>query len=140
MSAWPVSLRKQSELVEWMRRLGVREEELEERFIRSRGPGGQRANKTSTCVVLRHRPSGVEVRCERERSQALNRFLARRILLGRVEAQRLGHLSAEAQRIAKLRRQKRKRSKRAKEKLLQLKRRRAEKKRLRGSIRPGEMG
>mgnify|MGYP001616601106 FL=1 len=123
-----------------MRRLGVREEELEERFIRSRGPGGQRANKTSTCVVLRHRPSGVEVRCERERSQALNRFLARRILLGRVEAQRLGHLSAEAQRIAKLRRQKRKRSKRAKEKLLQLKRRRAEKKRLRGSLRPGEMG
>lgn len=118
-----------------MLRLGVREEDLEESFIRSGGPGGQNVNKVSTCVVLRHQPSGLEVRCQRERSQALNRFLARQILLKRLEAQRLGELSAEAQRIAKIRRQKRKRSKRAKEKLLQDKFLRARKKSLRGPVR-----
>ncbi len=116
-------------------RLGVREEDLEERFIRSSGPGGQRANKVATCVVLRHRPSGLEVRCQQERSQALNRFLARRILLRRLEALRLGRLSEEARRIAKLRRQKRKRSRRAKEKMLASKKLRAEKKSLRGPVR-----
>jgi protein subunit release factor B len=117
-----------------MQQLGVREADLEERFIRSSGPGGQNVNKVATCVVLRHRPSGVEVRCQRERSQALNRFLARRLLLRRLEVQRLGVLSEEAQRIAKLRRQKRKRSKRAKEKLLRDKFLRAQKKSLRGRI------
>ena len=115
-----------------MRRLGVRESDLEEQFVRSSGPGGQNVNKVETCVVLRHPASGIEVRCQRERSQALNRFLARRILLHRLEQQRLGRLSEEARRIAKIRRQKRKRSKRAKEKLLRLKYLRAEKKTLRG--------
>ena len=134
MANFPVSPRKQLELDAMMRRLGVSEGDFEERFLRSRGPGGQRANKVSTCVVLRHRPSGLEVRCERERSQALNRFLARRILLNRIEVQRLGALSAEAQRIAKIRAQKRKRSKRTKEKLLQDKFLRARKKALRGPV------
>jgi len=114
-----------------MRRLGVTEQDLDESFVRSGGPGGQNVNKVATCVVLRHRPSGIEVRCQQERSQALNRFLARRILLRRLEAQRLGALSAEAQRIAKIRRQKRRRSRRAKEKLLQTKWLRAKKKSLR---------
>ena len=131
---FPVSPKKQLELDQFMRRLGVREEELEERFVRSSGPGGQNVNKVSTCVVLRHRPSGLEVRCQQERSQALNRFLARRILLQRLDTKRLGELSAEAQRIAKIRRQKRKRSKRAKEKLLAFKKLRAEKKTLRSSV------
>ena len=117
-----------------MRCLGVAESDLEERFIRSGGPGGQNVNKVSTCVVLRHRPSGLEVRCQQERSQALNRFLARRILLARLETQRLGVLSAEAQRIAKLRRQKRKRSKRAKDKMLAAKRLQSQKKLLRGPV------
>jgi protein subunit release factor B len=135
MASFPVSPKKQLELREAMRRLGVEERELEERFIRSSGPGGQNVNKVSTCVVLRHRPSGLEVRCQQERSQALNRFLARRLLVARLEAQRLGQLSAEAQRIAKIRRQKRKRSKRAKEKMLAAKRLRAEKKSLRGPVR-----
>ncbi|MBI4323222.1 MAG: peptide chain release factor-like protein [Candidatus Omnitrophica bacterium] len=118
MGSVPVSVTKQLALAERMRRLGVSEGDLEERFLRSSGPGGQRANKVSTCVVLRHRPSGLEVRCQRERLQALNRFLARRLLLDRLEAQRLGRLSEAAQRIAKIRRQKRRRSRRAKEKML----------------------
>ena len=115
---FPVSVAKQLALAERMQRLGVREGDLEERFLRSSGPGGQRTNKVSTCVVLRHRPSGVEVRCQRERLQVLNRFLARRLLLDRLEAQQLGRLSEQAQRIAKIRRQKRRRSRRAKDKML----------------------
>ena len=110
MSIFPVSQKKLIELHAKMERLRVREADLEERFVRSRGPGGQRTNKVSTCVVLRHRQSGLVVRCQRERSQVLNRFLARRILLNRLEAQRLKKLSEEAKRISKLRRQKRKRS------------------------------
>lgn len=129
-----VSAKKQGELQALMQRLGVQERDLEESFVRSRGPGGQNVNKVATCVVLRHPASGLEVRCQRERSQALNRFLARRLLLRRLEAQRLGALSEEAQRIAKLRRQKRKRSKRAKEKLLREKFLRAQKKSLRGRV------
>ncbi len=135
MSVFPVSPKKQAELDGLMRRVGVQEQDFEERFIRSSGPGGQNVNKVATCVVLRHRPSGLEVRCQQERSQAMNRFLARRILLRRLEAQRLGALSEEAQRIAKLRRQKRKRSKRAQEKVLREKRHQGEKKSLRRSPR-----
>lgn len=134
MVGYPVSPKKQRELQELMQRLGVQEQDLEEAFVRSSGPGGQNVNKVATCVVLRHRPSGLEVRCQQERSQVLNRFLARRLLLRRLEAQQLGRLSEEAKRIAKLRAQKRKRSKRTKEKLLQLKHHRAQTKRLRGSV------
>ena len=131
-----VSAAKQAELAERMRRLGVAESDFEERFIRSSGPGGQRVNKVSTCVVLRHRPTGLEVRCQRERQQSLNRFLARRILLDRLEVQRLGRLSEEAQRIAKIRRQKRRRSRRAKDKMLDAKRHHAKIKSNRRSVAP----
>ena len=135
MLSFPVSPTKQAALKQQMRRLGVEERDLEERFIRSSGPGGQNVNKVATCVVLRHQPSGLEVRCQQERSQALNRYLARRILLKRLEVLHLGALSEEAQRIAKIRRQKRRRSKRAKEKMLAAKRYQAEKKALRSPIR-----
>ena len=131
MGPFPVSPRKQAELQALMQRLGVAESDFEEAFIRSSGPGGQNVNKVATCVVLRHPASGLEVRCQQERSQAMNRYFARRILLQRLEAQRLGRLSAEAQRIAKIRRQKRKRSKRAQEKMLHGKRLQGQKKALR---------
>ena len=136
---FPVSPKKGLELDALMRRLGVTEDQLEETFIRSSGPGGQNVNKVATCVVLRYRPSGLEVRCQRERSQALNRYLARRTLLQRLEAERLGRQAAEAQRIAKIRRQKRKRSKRAREKLLRDKQFRSKKKTLRGPVSSGDV-
>ena len=118
-----------------MERLGLQEKDLEERFIRSGGPGGQNVNKVSTCVWLRHRPSGLEVKVQRERSQALNRFLARRLLTAKLEERELGAASEERQRIAKIRRQKRRRGRRSKEKMLAGKRLHSLKKRLRG--RPG---
>lgn len=118
-----------------MKRLGIREEDLDEKFIRSSGKGGQKVNKVSSCVYLKHKLTGLEVKCQDERSQALNRFLARRRLAGKIEVRILGRLSEEQKRIAKIRRQKRKRSKRAKEKMLQDKRKRGEKKKMR-SFRP----
>jgi peptide chain release factor len=121
MATFGVSPEKEKFLYEKMRRLGIREQDIEEHFVRSQGKGGQNVNKTSTAVYLRHRPTGVEVKCQQERSQALNRFLARRILADRVENLVEGRRSEELRRREKIRRQKRKRSKRAKEKMLQAK-------------------
>lgn len=115
-----------------MESLGIREEDLQESFIRSGGPGGQNVNKVSTCVILRHLPSGMVVKCQQERSQAMNRYWARRILVDRLDERIKGRQSKEAQRIAKIKRQKRKRSKRAKDKMLAAKHAHGEKKQLRG--------
>jgi protein subunit release factor B len=138
MAAFGVGPEKEQALAERMERLGIREEDLVEKFIRSGGHGGQNVNKVATCVYLKHVPTGTEVKCQQERSQALNRYLARRILADKIEAAVLGKKSEEAQRIAKIRRQKRKRSKRAKEKMLADKRHVAEKKKAR-SFRPGSV-
>jgi protein subunit release factor B len=123
-----VSSEKEAALAARLSRLGVRTEDLLERFIRAGGPGGQSVNKTSTAVYLKHLPTGIEVKMQQERSQALNRFLARRTLADKLEARLRGEQSAEAARVAKLRRQKRRRSRRAKEKVLAAKARQAEKK------------
>lgn len=125
---------KEKRLFEIMKRLGVREEDITETFIRSGGPGGQNVNKTSTCVQLKHLPSGIEVKCSQERSQALNRYLARKLLLQKIENAILGRLSQERKIIEKIRRQKRKRSKRAKLKILEAKRKLSEKKKQRTKI------
>lgn len=135
MPRLPVSPSKEKQLIERMRQLGIREEDLLETFVRSSGAGGQHVNKTSTRVVLVHKPTGITVKCQEARSQGLNRFLARRLLLDRIEQERLGVRSAEQQRTEKIRRQKRRRSRRAKEKMLANKRRHAEKKRQRVSVR-----
>jgi protein subunit release factor B len=95
-------------------------------------------NKGSSCVILHHRPTGIRVKCQQERSQALNRFFARRILLDKIESKLKGAQAAEEQEIARIRRQKRKRSRRAKLKLLADKRHLAEKKSRRASVRPDQ--
>jgi protein subunit release factor B len=117
-----------------MQRLNVSASDIEERFVRSSGPGGQNVNKVSTCVVLVHRPTGLSVKCQESRSQGLNRFYARRILLDKIERQQRGFVEVERQRLEKIRRQKRKRSKRAKEKMLEHKHRHSEKKKSRGRL------
>ena len=133
-----ISQEKDAALRERMERLGVREEEFRETFIRSSGPGGQKVNKTSSCVFLVHLPTGLSVKCQQERSQTLNRFLARRLLLDRIERLRTGLVSAERMRVEKIRRQKRRRSRRAQEKTLEAKHLQAEKKSLRTRVGPEE--
>jgi len=128
MNMFTVSPEKENALQERMTQLGVSEDELRETFVRSSGPGGQKVNKTSSCVQLVHVPTGLSVKCQQERSQLLNRFLARRLLLDRIERLQRGLVEAEKMRNEKIRRQKRKRSKRAKEKILQDKHHQAEKK------------
>ena len=128
MSAFPVGPEKEAHLAQRMVALGVREADIEETFVRSSGHGGQHVNKTSTCVMLLHRPSGVQVKCQATRQQGLNRFIARRLLLDKIEAVKKGRVDAERARIAKIRRQKRKRSGRAKERVLADKSRHSEKK------------
>ena len=112
MTVFSVSEAKNRWLRERMAALGIREEDLEEKFIRSSGKGGQHVNKTSTCVWLKHMPSGIEVKCMEERSQSMNRFLARREL-----AERLAALAGQPTRrdvaAEKTRKQKAKRKKRA---------------------------
>ena len=138
MSAYPVTAAKERALHERMEALGIREEEIDESFIRSGGKGGQHLNKTSTCVQLKHLPTGIEVKCQQERSQALNRYRAREILVKKVDDLIRGRESAEQQRIEKIRRQKRKRTKRSKEKMLADKRVTSEKKKLRSQVSPDE--
>ena len=130
----PVSVDKEKALALRMQELGVSERDIEESFVRSSGPGGQKVNKTSTCVQLTHLPTGLTVKCQRERSQSLNRHLARRLLLDKIERQQKGFAEEEKAKLAKLRRQKRKRSRRAKEKILAAKHQQAEKKGLRGKV------
>jgi len=127
-----VSKAKEDQLEKRLEELGIEEEDLVEKFVRSSGPGGQNVNKLNTCVYLKHEPTGLEVKVQEERSQALNRYRARVLLADRVEAEILERKTAEQERIAKLRKQKRKRSKRAKEKMLKEKRIRSRKKELRG--------
>ena len=133
-----ISPEKEAALRARMEQLGVREEEFRETFVRSSGPGGQKVNKTSSCVFLVHLPTGLSVKCQQERSQALNRFLARRILLDRIERLRTGLVTAERMRVEKIRRQKRRRSRRAQEKTLETKHIQSEKKSLRTRVGPEE--
>ena len=134
MDVFGVSHRKTNALKDKMSRFSIKEIDLVEHFIRSRGPGGQNVNKVSTGVYLKHIPSGIEVKVCSERSQALNRYAARKILVGKIETMILGRQSEERKRVEKIRRQKRKRSKRAKAKMLDNKRMHSQKKGLRKKV------
>ncbi len=138
MSLFPVSQSKEQALKDRMASFNIREEDIVESFVRSGGHGGQNVNKTSTCVYLKHLPTGIEVKLQKERSQALNRYHARVLLVKKIEQQIMGAKSEELKRVEKIRRQKRKRSKRSKEKMLADKASQSDKKRLRASVPHGE--
>jgi protein subunit release factor B len=129
-----VNFKKQGDIAKKFEKYGVKESDIEEKFVRSPGKGGQNVNKVATAVYLKHLPSGTEVKYHKERTQGLNRFLARRLLVEKIEENILGKMSEKQQKIERLRRQKRKRSKRAKEKILKAKKQISCKKELRGKI------
>lgn len=109
MGMFLVNLEKEAQLARRMAALGVGEADLAESFVRSGGHGGQNVNKVSTCVVLLHRPSGIQVKCQTTRHQGMNRYLARQMLLDKLAGQRQRAAAEEQARMEKLRRQKRKR-------------------------------
>jgi protein subunit release factor B len=128
MPMFSVSPEKESALAARMAELGLRDADIEEKFIRGSGAGGQKVNKTSSCVYLLHRPSGIEVKCQRERSQAMNRFFARRELCEKLAERQEGARSARQQEAEKIRRQKRRKSRRQRARMLDDKRHHSAKK------------
>lgn len=135
MSGFRVRIDKERALSEEMSRFGIRQKDIVEKFIRSAGPGGQNVNKTSTCVYLKHIPTGIEIKCQRERSQALNRYIARQLLIKKIRGFRLAELSKQRKLREKIRRQNRARPERLKLKILEEKRRHSQKKLLRRRLR-----
>jgi protein subunit release factor B len=110
-----VTQKKQQELEARMARLGLREQDMQERYIRSSGPGGQKVNKTASCVYLKHLPSGLEVKMQRQRSQGLSRYYARKRLCELLEHEKLGDKSPAALKADKIRKQKQRRRRRSRQ-------------------------
>lgn len=133
-----ITMEKWEKLNARMESLQIMEKDLAEHFIRGSGSGGQKINKTSSCVQLNHAPSGIEIRCQKTRSQADNRYWARKDLCERIEERVLGDKSKKQQAMEKIRRQKRRRSRRAKAKMLDEKTKQSSKKKLRGRIKPDD--
>ena len=129
---------KLEELAERMEKLGIGEGDLIEKFILGSGKGGQKINKTSSCVYLKHIPTGTEIKCQRDRSREMNRYYARKELCEKLEEKIEGVKSERQQAIEKIRRQKRRRSRKSKEKMLADKKQVSEKKSLRRSPRDSE--
>ena len=117
MGKFGVTQKKEEELYVKMNALSIFEDDIEEKFIRSSGKGGQNVNKNSTCVQLKHLPSGIIVKYQKERTQNLNRFFARRALVKKLDEMVNGQKSEENQKREKLIKQKNKRKKRAKQKV-----------------------
>jgi protein subunit release factor B len=117
MSKFGVSIEKEEALLKKMDELGVKESDLDEKFIRSGGPGGQNVNKVATCVQIKHLPSGITVKNQEDRSQGINRFLAHRSLLSKLEEKLTGKPSKEQVKVQKIQKQKKRRKRRTKAKL-----------------------
>lgn len=117
MSKFGVSAEKEEVLLKKMDELGVKESDLDEKFIRSGGPGGQNVNKVATCVQLKHLPTGITVKIQKDRTQGVNRFLARRSLLSKIEEQLSGKPTKEQLKIQKIQKQKKRRKRKTKIKL-----------------------
>ena len=128
VSSYPVTSEKESQLARRMASLGIREEDIDESFVRSSGHGGQNVNKVATCVQLVHGPTGTQVKCQTTRQQGMNRFLAREMLMDKIESERKKRAAAAKSEAEKLKRQKRPRSKAAKNRILADKSRNSEKK------------
>jgi protein subunit release factor B len=133
-----ITQEKWEKLQERMELLNISEADLTEQFIRGSGKGGQKINKTSSCVQLIHKPSGIEIKCQQSRLQGSNRFFARRDLCDKLEEKITGIKTKKQQEREKIRRQKRRRSRRAKNKMLDAKTKHGEKKALRKPIRGSE--
>lgn len=131
---FPVSQDSLLALQRRMMGLGIRERDLRETFVTSQGKGGQNVNKVATCVLLVHVPSGVSIKCQKERSQGMNRYFARKLLADKIEEARLGAESRRLQEAERVRRQKRRRSRRAKNRMLADKHARSATKSLRGPV------
>ena len=129
-----ISSDKWKALKERMAQLGIHDRDLVEKFVLGSGPGGQKVNKTASCVYLKHVPSGLEVKTQATRSRAVNRYHARRELCERLAEKIHGEKTARRQAEEKIRRQKRRRSRRAKQKMLEEKRKQSEKKTLRRPV------
>lgn len=134
MGIFKVTKVKERELLSKMEELQIKEEDLIEKFIRSSGPGGQKTNKSSSAVYLKHIPSGIEVKCSKDRSRSLNRYYARKILCEKIEEALKQEKSARRKKAEKIRRQKRRRSRRAKAKILEDKRKTSAKKEMRRPV------
>ncbi len=117
MSKFGVSPEKEEALLKKMDELGVKESDLDEKFIRSGGPGGQNVNKVATCVQLKHLPTGITVKIQKDRTQGVNRFLARRSLLSKIEEQLSGKPTKEQLKVQKIQKQKKRRKRKTKIKL-----------------------
>lgn len=132
MSDFPVEI--PPKFLEKAAELKIYPQDVEEKFVRGSGKGGQKINKTSSCVVLRHLRSGIEVRCQKHREQSVNRISAYKLLILKVEDLVKGRKSERAKKIFKLKKQKQRRSRRAKEKMLEAKKLRGEVKRGRRAV------
>ncbi|MFC1656006.1 peptide chain release factor family protein [Patescibacteria group bacterium] len=121
---FPIELKPDT--VKKAQNLEINPEDIDEQFVRGSGKGGQKINKTSSAVRLRHIPTGIEVKCQRHREQNRNRLSAYKLLINKIEEIVKGEESEKAKKIHKIRKQKQRRSKKAKEKLLELKKKRSE--------------
>ena len=134
MSIQKLFSQKEKELYARMKQLGIHKKNIEEKFIRSSGPGGQNVNKVSTCVFMKHIPSNISVKCSQMRTQAQNRIVAFELLLDKIQRERLREHRRQIQQIERERRKNRKKSKKSKEHMIEDKRRHSKKKQIRRTI------